>query len=333
MKPLGDLAQGFALRQRIGDVKLRMQVLSNELATGLTQDPAAHVHGDLSTIAELDRRMSVLESYRIANDETAQFAQAMQITLERIQEPTQQLSSQLIRSDLLEQDGFATILSGEAKSVLGTVIGAINTSSAGRSLFAGAATDRLPIGNIEDLLTSVRAEISGLTSVTDIRAAVDGWFDMPGGGFETSYYTGSLDYLSPIALSETETANLTIKADDPWFRASLKELTLATLASDPALGFPDVVQNELIKSAGEGLMRQQDEIVETRAQLGALEERIARTVVRLSSERSATEMSIATILGIDDYEAATRLEEVQAQLETIYAITARSSRLTLAEYL
>lgn len=74
-------------------------------------------------------------------------------------------------------------------------------------------------------------------------------------------------------------------------------------------------------------------MVETRAGLGAVENRIEEATARNSAERTATSMARLELVGADQFETATRYENTRAQLESLYAITVRSSRLSLVEYM
>ena len=44
-------------------------------------------------------------------------------------------------------------------------------------------------------------------------------------------------------------------------------------------------------------------------------------------------MARGGMVGVDGYDTATALQETQARLETLYTLTARLSRLKLADYL
>ena len=77
----------------------------------------------------------------------------------------------------------------------------------------------------------------------------------------------------------------------------------------------------------------QKSIVELRAGLGSLEARIEETSTRNAAEITATSMARLELVGADQYDSASRYENIRGQLESLYAITARSQRLSLAEYL
>lgn len=333
MQPFGDLAQGIVLRHRIGDIKSRMQTLSSELTTGLTTDVAAHVGGDLSAVADLERRLSVLEAFRVTNAEATTITAAMQDGMDLIQNASQTVSGQLLQVDLLQSDSMLETMSKAALSALRTTVSVLNQSTGSRSIFAGTATDGIALEDVDTLLSLVRTEVAGQTTASDVLAALDNWFDTPGGGFETAYYRGSANYQANLQLSETESAGLRVKADDPVFRETLKTLAMAALVTDPSLGLNRVVTVSLMKSTGESLLGLQSDLTDTRADLGVLQEKIDSVTAGNAAQKSSAQMALTNLIGIDPYESATRLEEVQFQLESLYTVTARTAGLNLAAYL
>ncbi len=70
-----------------------------------------------------------------------------------------------------------------------------------------------------------------------------------------------------------------------------------------------------------------------RAVVGDAEAAIERARVRNGAELAAADLARATIVESDPFRAATDLQSVQGQLETLYAVTARLSRLSLTNYL
>ena len=67
--------------------------------------------------------------------------------------------------------------------------------------------------------------------------------------------------------------------------------------------------------------------------LGYAEARIEDSKVRQEAEASSLEIARNTLLGVDPFDVATRLTDAQQRLESLYAVTARLSRLTLSDFL
>ena len=82
-----------------------------------------------------------------------------------------------------------------------------------------------------------------------------------------------------------------------------------------------------------GLRTANDGLVTLTAEIGFDQQRIATFRTEKEAEAMAVEMAIATRTSIDPALAAVELEAVQTNLETLYAVTARISRLSLADFI
>lgn len=332
METVGNLARSLVLRNNQVRLREEMDKLAVEVSTGLTKDAGQHLGGDLTGLLAIDRSLSKLDAYRVNTTEAAYLTGTMQTTLDEIQTRSQTLSQTLIAADITPSGELLATMSEDAYSALSQTLNGLNRSVAGRFLFSGVATDRAAVSDIDTMMTELRTAVSGQTDLAGVEAALDTFFGS-GGTFETTIYEGSDTGLSAMRLSENETANVDIRATDPVFRELLQPLALAALAADGTLALDESVQSEMLAKAGRDLLGAQKPIVELRAGLGALEARIEETQTRNSAERTAGSLAKLDLVGADPYETAARYETIRGQLESLYAITARSQRLSLAEYL
>ena len=67
--------------------------------------------------------------------------------------------------------------------------------------------------------------------------------------------------------------------------------------------------------------------------IGTVEAQIEVARSRNSAEETSLDILRSEIGSVDPYEAGTRLETIRSQLESLYLVTARVARLSLAEYL
>jgi flagellar hook-associated protein 3 FlgL len=74
-------------------------------------------------------------------------------------------------------------------------------------------------------------------------------------------------------------------------------------------------------------------LIAVRADLGVTEARIEEARVANAAETTSLAQARNGLVAADPFEAATALEAVTTQLETLYALTARVSRLSLTNYL
>ena len=177
--------------------------------------------------------------------------------------------------------------------------------------------------------------MNGLTVPADIITAVDDWFDAAsgGGGFLDQAYLGSANSLAPVRLSETDTTQLTITAADSTLRDTLKGFALATLIARDLVPDDTSTRSLLIRAAGERITSAEGEITTLRSGLGTVEAIISDAQTRNSAQQTALGIARKELIGVDEYETATALEAAQSQMETLYTLTSRLTKLSLTDYL
>jgi flagellar hook-associated protein 3 FlgL len=89
----------------------------------------------------------------------------------------------------------------------------------------------------------------------------------------------------------------------------------------------------LAERSGRELLRTEDARITLAARIGSVEAQVEAAQSRNGAEETALGILRSDIGAVDPYEAATRLEAARAQLESLYLITARVSRLSLVEFL
>ena len=331
---LGDMAQSQMLRRRNTDLKHQISQLTQELSSGRTSDVVRTLSGDYSYLVDIERNMKTLDGYKTSTSEASTYAAAMQNTLDHMQSTSATFSEELLASGRANIPQVVRSAADHAGDQLDALISSLNNQVAGRTLFGGISTDRAALVDSATLLTEVGNAIvaAGAITVGDIEIAVQNWFDDPL-GFEAVAYLGSNTGLSPFQLGKGEQASLDIKASDPAFRDVLRNTVLAAISTDPSLGLTEQDQAALMTTSGIGLFDASRNITGLRAEVGAVEARIDRNTTRNAAERTSTEYAKGALLGIDQYEAATRLEEVQFQLESLYSVTVRLSRLSLLNFM
>ncbi|MEX0369765.1 MAG: flagellin [Tateyamaria sp.] len=329
---LGDLAQTFTLQRRGADLKAQMARLNDELATGQVSDIKSVLAGNVSYLTDIETDLKTLEGYKVAGIEAAQFASSAQSALERIDGIVNTLSSNLLTVSSSAVGPVLDQISVDAQNDLSSILAAMNTSSAGRSLFSGVATDTPAVTDAQSLLDDLRVAVAGAATPIDIKAAVDQWFNDPA-GYSSTGYLGSDTSLAPMHISEDETITLGLTADDDVFRDILKAVTVAALAADSSLALSSDQQQELLTAAGSALFEAKAQLTATQSDLGATEARIDTIETRNAARKTSLEYAKGALLEADPYETATNLEAVQFQLQSLYTVTARMSDLSLVNFI
>ncbi|MEO8240695.1 MAG: flagellin [bacterium] len=328
---VGDMAQSLILSRRNATLKDAIQNLSSEAVTGLTVDTTQRVRGDYLPLAGIEASLTQLDAYHAVTTETAIFAGQMQLALNQISDSGSTLSASLLAAASGSSPNRVDTVGFDAAQKLQAAMSNLNSRMGEHSLFAGVATNHSAVADTETMMTALDGAVAGSLSSLDVETAVNAWFDDPLGFAATVYQGGAA--LAPVAVSPDQKAQLDVTALDPAIVNMLKGLAMASLLQRGVLAGSDVARADLAKRAGEHLASAQMPFAELTARLGTTEAAITNAGVRNDAEKSALETARLGLIAVDPYETATKLQEAQTQLETLYSITARMSRLSLVNFL
>jgi flagellar hook-associated protein 3 FlgL len=329
---IGDLSQSFQLRRDNARLKGDMQRLTNELSSGRVSDLRSATRGDLRPLAALERSVGLLSAYETAGAEAAFFAEVAQSTLERIGSGAVTLSGAALLAKTSAIPSQIDAIGREAAQQFEASVARLNVQAAGRSVFAGVATDGPALRPGSEILDALVVATAGATSAAGISATLDTWFG-PGGDFETFAYVGNTDTLQPVRVAEGELVDLPVTALDPAIRDTLRAMAMSALLDRGVLAGNTAERAALAARSGESLIGANDRIVALRAVVGDAEAAIDRARSRSGAERAAAELARAAIVESDPFQASAELLAMQGQLETLYTVTGRLSRLSLTNFL
>ncbi len=329
---IGNMARFFVTQKHNAALRDRLGSLTSELSTGRKQDLTRALGSDTARLSEVDRRLSLIGAYRGAAAETEQLLAMTQQLLGRIDNVRGELAGPLVNADLADSPLQREGLARAAREAFADMVGALNARVAGRSAMAGAATDGPALAPAADIIAGIEAAVAGASSTADVEAALEFWFDDPSGGFATMAYLGDTGDPLTRGVDDGVTLTMPARADREEIREVLKAVSMGFAGhAAPALSANDHVA--LSRAAGVALVGAAEPLVHLQSQVGATEARVAEARTRLETEASALGISRNGMVNVDPFETATALQELQTQLETHYALTARMSRLSLTEYL
>lgn len=329
----GDQARTFMLSRQNSQLKTDLTRISLELSSGRVADSSKSVRGDYTGLSEIEEAATALAAYQTSNTETALFIENAQTALAFIQNLTGEAAPALLMASNTNNNELVAATTANSKQKLESVVSAINTQTTGRSLFSGTSTDTPALAPVDVFLADLAPLLSSETTAAGAMAIINDWFDSPGGGFETVAYTGSNTVLTPFEIGPGRSASFQITAADPGIRGAIKGLTIAALVSQGTMDSYHDERQLLLQQSGEILLSNENELSGLRAATGTAEAHIDEMRVQNETESHALNLAKNSILGADPYTAATELEAIQTQLETLYTVTARLSRLSLVDFL
>lgn len=329
----GDLASSLKNMRITSQVKQDLERYNYEVASGMKSDLSAALAGDFTPLASLERSIRSLDAYGTVLNEAELFTSSLQSVLGTVSDQVSGLSVDLLTTADAAQPATISIVAKDAQSKFETVVSVLNTRVGGRSLMSGSATGTTALASADEMMAEIKILVASEVDAGGVIAVVENWFDAPGGGFETSGYMGSQNDISPFALNEKQRASIDIKADDQSIRDTLKGLVLASLVDQGVMSSSQSDQVQMLQVAGETLLSANASITTARAHVGTIEQQISDAGLANSAEGYALEMAKSEIVSADIYDSAAKLTQAEAQLEMIYTITARLSRLKLSDYL
>lgn len=330
---LGDMGRFFVSTRNSASLKTDLNRLTKELSTGQVADKVSHLKGEMGRITSIDRRLSALEGYSVAAKE-AEFRLAnIQNALTRIQSLGEEISADFTALIYSGSAGNADLAADRSAEAFDEMLGLLNAQAAGQSLFSGTATNGPAVASLDVFRTELTAAVALETTATGVKAAIDAWFDTPGGGFETLGYIGDDGDLAQRAVGPNDRVTFDARADQTEIRAALKTLALGFVVSEGALAGDAEQRSELLQQAGLDLIGTGQDLTTVRARVGEAEARVDSAVASNSAETTMLMISRNDLISADPFAVAAELDQVELQLETHYTLAARLSRLTLLEYI
>lgn len=315
--------QGAALRTQVQDASI-------EVSTGRPTDLARSLRGDVSPVLAIDATLARLSAFKTTATDAAHHASAQQAVLAGLSSLANGITTTLLGALNVPTPVQVDAAAADARGRLESAVGLLNSQSAGRAVFSGTATDTAPLGSAGAMLAALETAAIGATTSGQVAAAVAGWFADPLG--YGAFYQGA-GGLSPTPIAPGESADLPTTALDPAIRASLQGFAMAALLDRGILVGNAEERGRLAQRAGEALLTSEDARITLAARIGTVEAQIESARTRNAAEETALGILRSDLGSVDPYEAATRLETARTQLESLYLVTARISRLSLVEFL
>lgn len=331
MVSFGDLTQAFLLKSQTARLKGEVGRVTQELSSGRLSDVGSALSGDYSRLSALSRARQISEGYQSTARETLAQAGASQSAIATLSKAAEALVSPLFAASQQESASQITRVAQDARARLDDALGTLNASYAGRALFAGTSVQGPALAGASVILDALRTELVGATTPAEAMSRISNWFDSATGFGAVAYQGGPT--LSDVAVSATDRAWVGPTADDPAIRTALKGFAAAALLNDSSLTLPMASRHSFALVAGEAMMGGQAALTDLAARLGQSESRIDAALSRTAADLLTYELAQSELVQSDPYRLATELEAVKTNLETVYAVTARLSRLSLVDFL
>ncbi len=244
-------------------------------------------------------------------------------------------------------DTTASVTRDSGRAALGMLTSILNTSFNGEYIFAGINTDVKPFEGFaagSPAKTAFDAafqthfgfaqndpQAANITTAemdAFMTAALEPQF--LGAGWQANWSNATdQKIVSRIALNETTETSVSANNE------SLQKLAMAAAAisdlfdSNLGVAGKEALVNRAVSLVGEAL----GALGELQSQTGVVEQRVTAASDRMKMQADLFERSIIETEGVDPYEAANRVKDLLAHIETSYALTARIQQISLLRFL
>lgn len=324
------LLQYSRLTTAAADLKSRAEQARTEMVTGRVADLKSELSSSIGDVHLLRKAIDDVQARQDSATRALGRTQSSQTALTLASDGIVTLGADLMSAVGQNNEPSIDIAATKAKLQLDAAVSAFNTRYEGRSLFAGDAADAPALADVDTLLDDIRTIFAGAADNAQLQTDLDFYFNDPAGGFATTIYTGGSGNAARTEIADGELVDYSAKADEQPVRDLLRHLSTIVVADEQS-SFAD--RNIALTTAAGGLIQADSDIVSIRSRIGAAEERIAAADTRLEAEATAYSLTYNEHTARDPYEAATRLQQIESQLQASYLVTSRISLLSLANYL
>lgn len=308
--------------QSISDLRARASVVSQESVTGQYADLTKHLGGRIGDAMVGRKQLDDISQLRGLLHIREGRLDLAQKSLTAIQQRISGLDVQMQSALGFGDQPGQNVVARDSKAALSDIFAALNMRHGDRFIFAGDATATQPFGTPDQMLDDIRNIALASTTAADFQTQLDDYFNSPTGTWQTSIYQGS-------STSDPDA----VTAIDPALTEIVSGLVVMALSgSDDAI--PLFLQNPAITDDGATRVATGSvALVNLRADTGVVQERVTKELEGLDTEETILNSVYNSMVGRDQYEAASELKQIEASLETAYTLTARLSNLSLLNFL
>lgn len=335
MQSVGDQARSFALQLASNRLKLSVATLTQEMASGEVADLGARLQGNTTVLTGIETRIAAFTQFQRNTADAEMFADQVQSLLEGIRTDSADIGIELASSPFGSENPMMDNRIAEVAGVFESVIQRLNGTAGERFVMGGLATDQPPMAPAAEIIDRLMVATAGMTTATDVAQAISDWFDAPagGGGYLDHAYSGTIGTPFRIPVGEDVSAAISTSAASPEIRDILKGLAMASVLDRGVLAGDPEQRAQLLVSTGQRIYTADRGLISEIARVGSTQKFIEQANISNSVALSLLSVKRNDMRAADPFATAAALTEVQSQLETLYAVTARLSKLKLVDFL
>ncbi len=331
-------------RDIVGRLNNEIDRASTELATGRHAAIFEAAGANTSRAFDLRGDLQRTEGFLVSNRLIEARLDTTKQTLTEIRKVAEEFLT-LAAQSAGGKSSTTEMLQENARRAFDRIAELSNTSYSGSRLLAGVAADQSALTRWAETAggTTPEAVVAGIVggTITDTAdaaaksAALDDVFaDAAGPGFSDVFYGGAPRDGARLTAQISQDVRLEfgVQADEQGFRDLMQGLAMFTTIdvsqiADTA-GYAAWV-DEAMSKLGQGV----GGVLALEVEVGTDQARLEDEIDNLSLRRDILNSERGEIEGVDPYDAALRLSDLEARLEATYTVTARLQNLTFLNFI
>ncbi|MBN9887124.1 flagellin [Salipiger abyssi] len=338
------------LLRRNANAEMQTQLANaeQELSSGVKSDIYKSLGTGAAEALNLNAALERDEAQTAANSLLGSRLDTMSQAIGTMREAVQS-TLELALANGSPEGGTAEGLQTSARAALDMVIAQANLNYGGQPMFAGIAdgttalqvwdrpradTGLSPQGVIEDVIAQGMGTPADVAArITELDAIFSNSAADPDENFDALFFTGSTGSARMSAsIGDGETLSYGVQANDAAFRQVLQGLSMLA-ATDPTTIPDDEAYAAWVGTATERLNAGLSGLLDSQTQLDTASARIETANTRMEDRALLYKSRISDLVGVDEYEAATDIKALEAQLQASYAATSRLSQLSFLNFM
>lgn len=337
----------------VQSMQSELTTLVNEVSSGQKANPAQSMGSQAALLYQLQAQSDQQTALQTSVTVASQRMDTIQAALTSIAGETQTVATAAQEWSSNTSEGYG-VLGNQASNTLSQILGQLNTSYAGSSVFAGdtgsappmqvAGATGGPVSAVNAVLAAAATAKGGPLSAADVTGLLSGPDGLdsifsdsnsnPALNYRGAFYTGSTDgQPTTVLISPGQTVSYNASADQPGFRDLLQGLSMLSLLSAPSSQLDDTAKSALLSAATAQLQTGQREMTTLQGTLGAAQAQLSTAMQTQQTAASATQAQILTYVQADTFGDSSKLTTLQTQLQATYELTAQISQLSLVHYM
>lgn len=349
---ISNLTMSTAMRSTVQQAQIDMIKASYESSKGKYYDIGAELGVKTAVTIDLDREVARIEGLVSTNALATQRLESSQEALSAMYASAQKIKEQLLIVQSSTDSATLNATKTTVTDALDTFTGMANLAVAGEYLFAGINTDVKPIESYLD---------AGSAPKVAFDAAFLSYFGFPqtsAAQTKTIAATGSPsmdEFITTVvepmftgadwsnnwssATNETMTNRISqteiVQTSTSINSDGMKKFLMSAVVAKELIGLDlgEATRSQVVKKALEYNNEAISGINLERTKLGLSETRVTKASESLAVQKDILVNNLNDLIGVDAYESATRVKNLEALIQTAYTLTARIQQLSLVNFL